>query len=205
ASGPVLFIERLLAWEKWNDNHCTFTHADTRTVCFKDIQTQRLRIYQNTVPGARVFFDNVATTTGVEPGSHGHGRCAVSLKGQKVWARQLNPERGEPEILNDGGDLLLMGYKSEGKGVVVHTIHGGRTEVIGGVVNVGNTADTAFVAEDSEIRLSTATHGWREPAYFRNALRHTRGDQTIILKHEDLPSRGFEKTRGPQYLVPLYK
>ena len=26
-----------------------------------------------------------------------------------------------------------------------------------------------------------------------------------ILKAEDLPSRGFKKERGPQYLVPLYK
>ena len=205
ASTPPLFVERLLAWEKWNGKHCTFTHATTRTVCFKDIQTQRLRFYQNTVSGGKVFFDNVATTTGVEPGSHGHNLCAISLKGQQVWARQLNPERGEPEILNDGSDLVLMGFKSEGKGVVVHTINGGRTEVIGGVVNVGNTADTAFIAEDSEIRLSTATHGWREPAYFKNALRHSRGNKITLLKSPELPSRGFEKTRGPQYFVPLYK
>ena len=205
ATGPPLFVERLLAWEKWNGTHCSFTHADTRTVCFKDIQTQRLRIYRNSVSGGRVFFDNVATTTGVQPGSHGHGRCAVSLKGQLVWARQLNPERGEPEILNDGGKLVLMGYKSEGKGVVVHTINGGKTEVIGGVINVGNTADTAFVSEDSSIRISTATHGWREAAYYRNAIRHTQNGSTHILKSIDLPSRGFDKSRGPQYLIPLYK
>lgn len=147
----------------------------------------------------------MATTTGVEPGSHGHNLCAVSLKGQKAWARQLNPERGESKILNDGSDLVLMGFKSEGKGVVVHTIDGGQTEVIDGVVNVGNTADTAFIAEDSEIRLSTASHGWREPAYFKNALRHSRGDKTTLLKSIELPSRSFEKTRGPQYFVPLYK
>lgn len=205
ATSPPLFIERLLAWEQWNGTHCSFTHANTRTVCFKDIQTQTLRLYRNTVSGGRVFFDNVATTTGVRPGAHGHGRCAVSLKGQKAWARQLNPERGEPAILNDGGDLVLMGYKSEGKGIVVHTINGGHSEVIGGVVNVGNTADTAFVVEDSELRLSTATHGWRSVAYFRNAIRHTRDGHTSILRAEDLPSRGFEKLRGPQYLIPLYK
>jgi hypothetical protein len=152
-----------------------------------------------------VFFDNVATTTGARPGEHGHGRCAVSLIGQKAWARQLNPERGEPEILNDGSDLVVMGYKSEGKGVVVHTINGGRSEIIGGVVNVGNTADTAFLAEDSELRLSTATHGWRAPAYFRTAIRHTRDGKTILLKAEDLPSRKFKKERGPQYMLPLYK
>jgi hypothetical protein len=100
-----------------------------------------------------------------------------------------------------------MGYKSEGKGVVVHTINSGRSEVIGGVVNVGNTADTAFIAGESELRLSTATHGWRAPAYFRNAIRHTRiqKGKTILLKAEDLPSRSFKKERGPQYMIPLYK
>lgn len=205
ATSPPLFLERLLAWEQWRGKHCTFTHASTRTICFKDMQTQTLRFYQNSVTGAKVFFDNVATTTGARPGEHGHGRCAVSLIGQKAWARQLNPERGEPEILNDGSDLVVMGYKSEGKGVVVHTINGGRSEIIGGVVNVGNTADTAFLAEDSELRLSTATHGWRAPAYFRTAIRHTRDGKTILLKAEDLPSRKFKKERGPQYMLPLYK
>ena len=205
ASSPPLFIERLLAWEQWNGEHCSFTHASTRTVCFRDIQTQRLKVYRNTVPGAKVFFDNVATTTGVRPGTGGHGRCAVSLKGQKAWARQLNPERGEPMILNDGGDLVLMGYKSEDRGIVLQTINGGRSEVIGGVVNVGNTGDTAFLAEDSELRIATATHGWRSVAYFRTAIRHTRGGKITILKAEDLPSRRFDESRGPQYLIPLYK
>jgi len=205
ASGRPLFIERLLAWEQWSGEHCTFTHASRRTVCFKDMQTQALKFYRNTVAGAKVFFDNVATTTGVRPGTNGHHRCAVSLKGQKVWARQLNPERGEPMILNDGSDLVLMGYKSEGMGIVVHTINGGRSEIMGGVINIGRTGDTAFMAEDSKIRISTASHGWRSVAYFRNAIQHRQNGKTTIIKAEDLPLRGFEKSRGPQYLIPLYK
>jgi hypothetical protein len=203
--GPPLFVERLLAWEQWKGTHCTFTHASKRTVCFKDIQTQTLKLYRNTVTGGKVFFDNVATTTGVSPGVNGHKRCPVSLKGQKAWARQLNPERGEPMILNDGSDLVLMGYKSEGMGIIVHTINGGRTEVLGGVVNIGRTGDTAFVAENSEMRIATATHGWHSRAYYRKAIRHTRGKKTITIKAEDLPSRGFDKSRGPQYVIPLYK
>jgi hypothetical protein len=127
------------------------------------------------------------------------------VKGQKVWARQLNPERGEPMILNDGGDLVLMGYKSEGMGIVVHTINGGRSEVLGGVINIGRTGDTAFVAEDSQVRISTASHGWRSVAYFRTAIRRTTNGRTTILKAADCPSRQFKKSRGPQYLIPLYK
>ena len=201
---PV-FIERLMAWEQWNGEHCTFTHACTRTVCFKDMHTQTLDFYRNTVPGAKVFFDNVATTSGSFPGATGHGRCPVSLTGQKVWARQLNPERGEPMILNDGSDLVLMGYKSEGEGTVVRTIHGGRTEVMGGVVNFGGQENPAFVAEDSQMRIATATHAWLEDYYFRTAISHTHGGKTTVIKAGDLPLRGFPKSRGPQYLIPLYQ
>lgn len=205
AGQPPLLIERLLAWEQWKGKHCTFTHSSRRTVCFKDIQTQTLPLYRNTVAGGKVFFDNVATTTGVSPGTNGHGRCPVALKGQKAWARQLNPERGEPMIRNDGGDLVLMGYKSEGLGVIVETINGGRTEVIGGVANLGRTGDTAFVATDAQMRLSTATHGWRSVAYYRNAIRHTRDGQTTTLRMQDMPTRHFDPDRGPQYVIPLYK
>jgi len=205
SDAPPLFIERLMAWEQWCGKHCTFTHACQRSVCFKDMHTQTLAFYRNTVPGAKVFFDNVATTSGSFPGATGHGRCPVSLKGQKVWARQLNPERGEPMILNDGSDLVLMGYKSEGEGTVIRTIHGGRTEVMGGVINFGGEENPAFVAEEARMRIATATHAWLEDYYFRTAIRHTQGGKTTVIKAEELPLRGFPKSRGPQYLIPLYK
>ncbi|MBT3295387.1 MAG: hypothetical protein HN919_03225 [Verrucomicrobia bacterium] len=202
---PPLFIERILAWEQWSGEHCTFTHASRRTVCFKDLHTQTLAFYRNSVPGGKVFFDNVASTTGVIPGTNGHGRCPVSLKGQKVWARQLNPERGEPMILNDGSDLVLMGYKSEGMGIVVHTLNGGRTEILGGVVNTGNTAEVAFVCENAQQRISTATNGWRAVAYYRTAIRETQGDQVRHFASDDMPSRGFDASRGPQFVIPLFR
>lgn len=204
-SRSPLWIERLLAWEQWKGGHYTFTHASRRTVCFKDIQTQTLPLYRNTVAGGKVFFDNVATTTGVSPGTNGHGRCPVVLNGQKAWARQLNPERGEPMIRNDGGDLVLMGYKSEGLGVIVETINGGRTEVIGGVANLGRTGEVAFVAKEAQMRISTATHGWRSVAYYRNAIRHAIAGQTMTLRAQDMPTRHFASDRGPQYVIPLYK
>ncbi len=202
---PALFIERLMAWEQWCGGHCTFTHASGRTVCFKDMHTQTLDFYRNTVTGGKVFFDNVATTSGAFPGARGHGRCPVILKGQKVWARQLNPERGEPMILNDGSDLVLMGYKSEGGGTIVRTINGGRTEVMGGVANFGGKDNPAFDAEDSQMRISTATHAWLANQYFRTAIRHTRSGDTTVLASGDMPPRGFPESRGPQYMIPLFK
>lgn len=63
----------------------------------------------------------------------------------------------------------------------------------------------ALVAEDSELRIATATQARRSVAYFHTAIRDMRGGKTTIVKAEDLPLRGFDKSRGPQYLIPLYK
>ena len=205
AALPPLFVERLVAWEQWSGLHCSFTHASRRTVCFADMQTQGLRFYRNTVPAGRVFFDNVATTTGVRPGAEGHGRCAVALIGQKAWARQLNPERGEPMILNDGGDLVLLGYKSEDMGVVLRTVNGGRSEVLGGVVNCGREGRVAFEAENAAMRISTATFGWLEGSGHRTQIRHVRGGEEIRIDAADLPSRGFPASQGRHVLIPLYR
>ncbi|MEJ6699772.1 MAG: glycosyl hydrolase family 28-related protein [Akkermansiaceae bacterium] len=203
-SDRTLFVERLLTWERWSGEHCTFTHASQRTVCFKDMQTQSLQIYRNTVSGAKVFFDNVAMTTGIRPGTDIYGRCCASFKGQKVWARQLNPERGQPMVINDGGDLVIMGYKSEGRGIIVHTINGGRTEVLGGIMNVGRDGEIAFVVEDSQLRVSTASQNRHPGGFYRTAVRSIQKGKTTTLEGVDLPLRSGPKASTPQFVIPLY-
>ncbi len=54
-------------------------------------------------------------------------------KGQSLWARQLNPE-GDSDVglvINEGGNLWILGMKSEGRGVRIRTANGGRSEVFG--------------------------------------------------------------------------
>jgi len=62
----------------------------------------------------------------------------LQKKGQKLWARQLNPEGTSDEglVRNEGGDLWALGVKHEGAGVRFRTSGGGRTEVLG-VFNYG--------------------------------------------------------------------
>lgn len=56
---------------------------------------------------------------------------------QKVWARQLNAETGnsggvpQDMLFNHGGDMWLLGIKTEGRGTVVTNTNGGRLEVLG--------------------------------------------------------------------------
>jgi hypothetical protein len=108
-------------------------------------------------------------------------------------------------ILNDGGDLVILGFKSEDMGVVLRTINGGQSEVLGGVVNCGRPGAEAFVAEDAEMRISTATHGWLEGSGLRTPIRHVRAGRAVVIESRGLPSREFDPARGRQVLIPLYR
>jgi hypothetical protein len=57
----------------------------------------------------------------------------LTKPGQKLWARHLNAE-GQVEgglVHNAGGDLWILGTKSENKGLRYRTSAGGRTEIFG--------------------------------------------------------------------------
>lgn len=54
-------------------------------------------------------------------------------RGQKMWARQLNPEGTSDTglVRSAGADLWCLGVKCEGAGVRFRTSDGGRTELLG--------------------------------------------------------------------------
>ena len=81
--------------------------------------------YRNEPGAGRLFIEDF------DPGNHQND--LTLFRGQKVWARQFDPEpRLGPHVVNDGGDLWILGYKTEGFGPVLLTKGGGRTEVLGG-------------------------------------------------------------------------
>lgn len=51
---------------------------------------------------------------------------------QSVWARQLNAEQDHTKVLNAGGDVWILGFKTESVGTGIHSMDGARTEVLGG-------------------------------------------------------------------------
>jgi hypothetical protein len=57
----------------------------------------------------------------------------LNAPGQRLWARQLNPE-GDSDtglVRNRGGRLWVLGIKHEGRGVRFLTEQGGATEILG--------------------------------------------------------------------------
>lgn len=49
-----------------------------------------------------------------------------------VWARQLNMENEGTHIVNDSGQLWVLGYKTERGGTLLETRGRGRSEILGG-------------------------------------------------------------------------
>ena len=77
---------------------------------------------------------------------------------QSVWARQLNPEtKGIPEIVNDGGQLWVLGLKTEYLSTKIENRNGARTEILGGLMYpvhpVEDETIPMFLNEDSDLSL----------------------------------------------------
>lgn len=139
-------------------------HASRRTVVFRDVLLPT-GLYFNTVPGGEVYFDNCFTHTFhyTQDAYHREGytpvlcrMIPVELHGQKAFGRNLNIERADVELLNDGSELLVDGYKTEGCGVMVWAKNGAKTEL-----RLINSAwwcnrlpeNEMYRAEDSSMRL----------------------------------------------------
>ena len=118
--------------------------------------------------------------------------CPVTVDlqnpGQRMWARQLNPE-GTDDIglvRNNGADLWDLGLKCEGAGVRVKTVNHGRTEVYGAFIydpgDLKNSdARPMFDIENASLRIM----GLRElnfgGATYPIKVRERRGDETRTL------------------------
>jgi hypothetical protein len=114
----------------------------------------------------------------------------LKRKGQRCWARHLNPDGTSDTglVQNDGGMLWCLGVKHEGKGVRFATRMGGRTEILG-LFNYGGTKEEndprpCFIVEDASFSLA----GIREIAFDQhtalNKVRETRaGEARTLDKH----------------------
>jgi len=101
---------------------------------------------------ARVFMSNCVGHCYQEPGS-------------VIWARQWNTERGPKAVRintrNDGGQLWVLGMKTEAKSIKLATLNGGRSEVLG----VHNYNTSGVKDEEPFFRVENATlsvAGYRE-------------------------------------------
>lgn len=205
-----LRMENLLAWEEYYGLMYLIDHACRRTLVLRNLHTQTGPMYRNSISGGKVFIENVCCTTGSLETVVSTTGCLeyrntpnFIFKGQKVWARQINPERSLREVVNDGSILWVLGFKSEGQGIAFETINGGFTEVLGGVLNIGphrdRDAKPAFLNADSNVSVVASSNGWTLANYFSLVVLEKRGDVSKRLMDHELPERF-----SPQITLPLY-
>lgn len=127
--------------------------------------------------GARVFSRGTGTLFLEDVAGH-----ELAVKGQKVFARQLNIENEGTHLLVDGGTAWVLGYKTERGGTLVHTRSGGRTEVFGTFSYTTTAGKLApmFLTEDSSV------FAYMDEVCYTNdpfavLVRETRGKETRVV------------------------
>ncbi|MDY7023577.1 MAG: glycoside hydrolase family 55 protein, partial [Cyanobacteriota bacterium] len=115
---PIVIIERM--------EGLSIEHNARRTLVAKHAL---LEFYRNTRKGTgNVFLEDIVAEQ-------------VRIRGQKAWVRSLNvegrpPSDTEPKILNDGGQLWILGLKTERTGTIIETKNNGATVVQGGFIYI---------------------------------------------------------------------
>ena len=135
---------------------------------------------------------------------------------QRVWARQLNPENwdgdgSEPQVLNRGGKLWILGFKTEGPAPFLSTTGGGVTELLGAYNYVSATKvekvpanSVPYPISDSRANLTFVTDNFRNDSEYLNYISETQGRYLRNLAPADLPPRNGNPSER-SYAVPLYR
>lgn len=85
----------------------------------------------------------------------------VEIKGQRAWFRQFNAEgTGPAHLRNDGGQVWVLGMKTEGVAAMVDTVNGGKTEILGSLLSSTSWVPpevAAFSVERGALSVVAAT------------------------------------------------
>jgi len=150
-----------------------------------------IEAYRNGASPGRLFLEDVCSTGNAN---------RFTFTGQNVWARQLDPEVDTGScVINDGGQLWILGIKTERDGVGVETRNGGQSEVIGSTIMTSQSVDTfngtlawsastpAFLTTDSSVSIigMVMNQGATVAQETRNGTT-----LTIIWRDQRLPLRG---------------
>jgi len=137
--------------------------------------------------------------------------------GREIWVSQLNTESGEspitdlgPEdvgIVNDGGQLQILGMKTEKGSIKIDTRHGGRTEVLGAhIAEVGNnpaTNEPIFRSQEGKVSyVNLRTSSFADDNYQTLVEEIREGESRRTLREEGFSGDGWATGDGVAF--PLY-
>jgi hypothetical protein len=115
---------------------------------------------------------------------------------QTVWARQLNAETTNTHLLNNGGKLWVLGYKTEQISTIAETRGGGQTEILGSFFSTHKLEPiTALINNESSMSIVYSTNSDGD---FQTQVNETRDGVTRTLSRDAVLRRGYGS------VVPLY-
>ncbi len=202
-SEDPLLMEDLFAFEEYRGEQYFIDHACKRTLVMSDLHIQTGAAYFNSVSGGKVFIENICCTDQFPPNPN----CFL-FKGQNVWVRQMNPERANPEVINDSSQLWILGFKTESRGIGFLTRNGGSTEILGGVINIGGETNPFILNDESNTSIVCGSNGWSSGQVFKTVVLEKRNGQERTIQGVELPKRilpaRVPNTYIEQIFIPLY-
>ncbi len=198
-SDTPLLLEKMMSWHRCQGTAKMFRHDSRRNLIIRDVHSQAVASYFNTVPGAEVHLENVACTI-FDKTKYSHIPC-FSFRGQTVWCHSINPERSKIEVENIGGQLWWSGFKTEQEGSICITSEGGVSEIMGGSAGIGTgNKDIALIVNDnSTVSASFTCNAIHYYSSYPLAVREIRNGEVKEIYDYQLPQR-----LNPWYTCPLY-
>lgn len=170
--GPVLFL------------HAQKTPLVLRHISNHINASAQCMAYKNTVEGGSVFIEDISYPVWY-------------FNGQKVYAKQFNPEcqNMEAKVINNGSDVVILGYKAEGNSTEVISKNGARTEIVGGSIYPASGRPSiyspAFITTDSQlsVNIAEAVSGQDPARSWTLWFKDTVNGETRIVDENSLPKR----------------
>jgi len=185
-TSPAVVVERFFLLGGWKGPRKAymFENKSGKALVLKNMGMSG-RIKKPT-PGGECFLEDVPTS-GLYIG-----------RGEKCWARQYNPESPEADMIEvDGGQLWILGLKTEGRSRHIIAKNGAKVELLGGVSYqswANQPIDPpVFTVIDSEASFTFGFYHWNQP--FSTIVKETVGSKTRTLTREDLAN----------YHLPLFR
>ena len=175
--------------------------------------------YRNTGPGD-VFLESVVSGGGDYDNEGMHPVEGWFIRGQRIWARNFNPEAYSPNLaITDGGQFWCLGFKfGEIYGPYLEVRRGARAELLGGVFNTGASEnwrperkEWTVCVEDAALALVAVDRLRPKAGEGPNPIMlvETRNGVTHKLMHDQFPRRYLDYTPGGKeaasVVIPLFR
>jgi hypothetical protein len=114
----------------------------------------------------------------------------ITSAAQTVWCRQFNPETHRaPKIINEGGQLWILGLKTENANTILKATGGAITELLGAHIFAQGDMKTNPMIVNHESALSVAglrQYDWHNPnRSFTELVSETRDSDSKILTRQE--------------------